>query len=83
MSRMAVVLSSVSCGHKITVWVRTGCLKSSFLGLSRETGNDEMTDSGHFWLLLSGPLLPGDVCDISPYMCVPHGCGALWHLVWS
>ena len=31
MSRMAVALSSVSCGHKVTIWVRTGCLKSSFL----------------------------------------------------
>ena len=30
-SRMAVVLSVVSCGHKVIIWVRTGCLQSSFL----------------------------------------------------
>ena len=48
-SRMAVVLSGVSFGHKVTIWVRTVGLTSSFLGLSREMGNDEITDSGHFW----------------------------------
>jgi hypothetical protein len=79
---MAVVLSGVSCGHKVMIWVRTGYLTSSFLGLSRETGNAEMVDSGHFWLLLA-LCYQGDVCDMSPYMCVPHGCGALWRLVWS
>ena len=52
------------------------------LGLGRETGNDEITDSGHFWLLLALGY-QGDVCDMSLYMCVPHGCGALWRLVWS
>ena len=25
----------------------------------------------------------GDVCDMSPHLGVPHGCGALWRLVWS
>ena len=81
-SRMVVVLSGVSCGHKVTIWARTGCLKSSFLGLSRETGNVEIMDSGHFWLLLA-LCYQDDVCDMSPYMCVPYGCGALWRLVWS
>ena len=51
-------------------------------GLSREMGNDEITDSGHFWLLLA-LCYQGDVCDMSPYLCVPHDCGALWRPVWS
>jgi hypothetical protein len=59
-----------------------GGLTSSFLGLSREMGNDEITDSGHFWPLLA-LCYQGDVCDMSPYLCVPHNCGALWRLVWS
>ena len=79
---MAVVLSGVSCGHKVTMWVRTGCLEWSILRLNRETGNDEIMDSGYFWLLLA-LCYQGDVCDMSPYMCVPHGCGALWRLMWS
>ena len=58
---MAVVLSGISCGHKVTVWVRAGCLKSSFLGLSRETGNVEIMDSGHLWLFLA-LCYQGDVC---------------------
>ena len=74
MSRMAVVLSGVSFGHKVTIWLRTGCLKTLFLGLEREKGNDEIMDSGHFWLLLA-LCYQCDVCDMSPYMCAPHGCG--------
>jgi hypothetical protein len=74
---MAVVLSGVLCGHKVTIWVRTGCLQ---LGLSREMRNNEITDPGHFWLVLA-LCYQGDVCDMSPYLCVPHGCGAFWRLV--
>ena len=79
---MTVVLSGVSCGHKVRIWVRTGDMTSSFLGLSREMGNGGIMDSGHFWLLLA-LCHQGDVCDMSPYLCVPHDCGALWRLVWS
>ena len=51
-------------------------------GLSRETGNGEIADSGHFWQLL-GLCYLGDVCDLSPYVCALHACDALWRLVWS
>jgi len=50
--------------------------------LSRFTVDfDEITDSGHFWLVLA-LCYQGDVCDMSPYLCVPHGCCALCRLVW-
>ena len=79
---MAVVLPGVSFGHEVRIWVRAGGLTFSFLGLSREMGNDEITDSGYFWLLLA-LCHQGDVCDMSSYLCFPHDCGALWRLVWS
>ena len=41
-----------------------GVCSDQFLGLSRETGNVEIVDSGHFWLLLA-LCYQDDVCDVS------------------
>ena len=61
---------------------RTGCLKSSFLGLGRETGCDEIMESSQFWLLLA-LCYQGDVCDMSPYVCVSRMAVVLSGVSWG